>query len=54
MDKLEIMLEHYGLQHILEQNDVEDYKVLQLLLDEGLVDLEDYFYEDELIEGEDD
>lgn len=50
MDKLEIMLEYYGLQHILEQNDVEDYKVLSLLIDEGLVDIEDYFYNDELIE----
>jgi hypothetical protein len=36
----------------LEQNDVEEYAVLQWLVEEGHLNLNDYFYEDELIEGD--
>lgn len=51
MDKIQILADHYPLQDLLEQNDVEDYVVVKWLVDEGLVDLDDYFMEDEEIEN---
>jgi hypothetical protein len=50
MDKVKILAEYYPLQDILEQNDIENWVVVQWLVDEGLLNLEDYFYEDELID----
>jgi hypothetical protein len=50
MDKVKILAEYYPLQDILEQNDIENWVIVQWLVDEGLINLEDYFYEDELID----
>ena len=38
--------ETYGLEIILEQNDLEPWEVIRLLYMSGLLDLEDYFYSD--------
>lgn len=55
MDKIQILADHYPLRDLLEQNDVEDYAVVKWLVDEGLVDLNDYFYDEHnLIVGDDD
>ena len=53
MDKIRILADYYPIQDILEQNDIETTLVLEFLVEEGLVDLNDYFYEDELIGAED-
>lgn len=54
MDKIQILADTYPLADLLEQNDVEEYVVVQWLVDEGHLNVNDYFYEDELIVGEDD
>lgn len=46
MDKIEILATYYPLRDILEQNDIETRTVVEWLVEEGYVDLEDYFYED--------
>jgi len=40
------LAEDYGLETILEQNDLEEWQVLKILFDSGLLDLEDYTYEE--------
>lgn len=40
---LEKLLEDYSLETILEMNDIENHIVLQLLMTEGLIDLEDLY-----------
>lgn len=48
MDRLaELLAENYGLDRILIQNDIEESYVIKLLIIEGLVDPDDYLYEDE-------
>ena len=49
--RINLVLNSYGLAALLEQNDVEEYAVVALLVRRGLVDLEDYFYTD-VEEGE--
>lgn len=46
MSKVEILAHFYPLQDILEQNDIENSVVVQFLVDEKLIDLDDYFYKD--------
>lgn len=46
MDLLEHLLEDYGLEMLLEQNDIEQRTVLELLINKGLIDLEEYTFED--------
>lgn len=46
MSILEHMLEVYGLERLLEQNDIEELTVLELLVSRGLIDVEDYIYTD--------
>jgi len=45
-DVIEKLVEDYGLSNILVQNDVSEQTVLKLLVAEGLVNLEDYIFED--------
>lgn len=40
---LEKLLDDYSLETILEMNDVETHVVLELLIREGLIDLEDLY-----------
>lgn len=53
MDKIQILADNYPLEDLLIQNDVETYVVVEWLVEEGLVDLEDYFFEDIEIGEED-
>jgi hypothetical protein len=40
---LEKLLEDYSLETILEMNDIEPHTILELLITEGLIDLEDLY-----------
>lgn len=44
--KLRALAENYGLALLLEQNEVAEEAVIKLLIDEGLIDVEEYFYLD--------
>jgi len=44
--RINIVLNSYGLDMLLEQNDIEEYAVVALLVRRGLLCLEDYFYVD--------
>lgn len=52
MDKVQVLADYYPLEDLLEQNDVEERAVIQWLVDEGHLNINDYFYEDELMVGE--
>jgi len=54
MDKIQILADNYPLVDLLEQNDVEEYAVVQWLVEEGLIDLDDYFFTEDIEVGEDD
>lgn len=45
-DKFAVLAEHYGLDTVLEQNDLTPEDVIRILHRAGLIDLDDYFYED--------
>jgi len=47
------LVEDFGLDVILEQNDIEPWQIVKLLHMQGLLDLGDYFY-DELELGDED
>jgi len=44
--QLQTLLDTLGLEEILLQCDIDQHAVLRLLDEEGLIDMEDYFYED--------
>lgn len=44
--KIKLLTEHYSVDDLLEQNDIEAQVVLAWLAEEGLIDVEDYFYTD--------
>ena len=47
MDRqIELLVENFGLERLLIQNDISEYSVVKLLLEEGLIDLDDYMFED--------
>lgn len=48
--KLRALVENYGLLLLLEQNDISEEKVIEWLVDERLIDLEDYFNMDAELE----
>lgn len=54
MDKIQILADHYPLTDLLEQNDVEEYIIVEWLVDEGMIDLDDYFFDDDIHTGESD
>ena len=41
--KLRALVENYGLELLLEQNEISARLVIEYLVDEGLIDLDDYF-----------
>jgi len=54
VNKIQILANSYPIESLLEQNDVEEQTVITWLVEEGFLDLDDYFgFEDELV-GEDD
>ena len=46
-DKLELLIESYGLETLLEIHDLRQDMVLKRLVFEGFIDLTDYFPEEE-------
>ena len=42
---LEKVLEDYTLEALMEMNDLEPFTVLSLLINEGLIDVEDLYFE---------
>lgn len=42
-DKLEVLTEDYGVELLLEQNEINPYFVVRWLVEEGLIDLDMYF-----------
>lgn len=44
--KLRALAENYGLMLLLEQNDISEEFVIRFLVDEGLIDFDDYFNTD--------
>ncbi len=45
-DKVEILIRDFGLETILEQNDITPEQVLEVFITSGFIDLDDYFYVD--------
>jgi glyoxylate carboligase len=48
--KILALAENYDLQFLLEENDIRNTFVIKYLVEEGLIDLEDYFNLDAEIE----
>ncbi len=42
-EQLNLLAMSYGIERILEDHDIEQTYVLRLLIEEGLVELEEYF-----------
>lgn len=47
MEQVKLLLASYSLEEILEENDIEEETVLIILINRGLVNLADYFEEEE-------
>lgn len=45
--KIKLIADSYGIDRLLVNNDIEAELVLKMLVEEGLVDLDEYFDEDE-------
>jgi len=45
-DKAEVLVRDFGLELILEQNDLTEEQVVMFLISGGLIDLDEYFYND--------
>lgn len=45
-EKASILARDFGLELLLEQNDLEEETVVLILIEHGLIDLDEYFYRD--------
>ena len=45
-EKIDLILMSYGLLDLLERNDIEEAHVVSLLVEQGLIDMERYFPND--------
>lgn len=45
--RIKILADFYPIEDVLEQNDIEEYVVFEWLVTEGLIDLDDYFFDEE-------
>ena len=50
MNRIEILAHYYPLEDILEQNDIEPEVIIKFLVEEGYIDLEDYFFDNEVVD----
>lgn len=41
--KIHALVENYGLSLLLEQNEIEEYFIVKYLVEEGMLDLNEYF-----------
>lgn len=53
-DKIKILADTYPIESLLEQNDVEEFIIVKWLVDEGMIDLDDYFGFEDVYVGESD
>jgi phage head maturation protease len=44
--QLDLLIDSYGLAKLLEMNDIPENEILELLIERGDIDLEDYFFQD--------
>lgn len=44
--KIAALADNYGLEVLIEQNEISEETIIRLLVDEGLIDFEDYFFLD--------
>lgn len=44
--KLEALVDNYGLMLLLEMNDITEERIIKYLIEEGLLDLDNYFNTD--------
>ena len=44
--RLEALVENFGLAHLLEENEITEEFVIKFLIEEGMIDLNDYFNTD--------
>ena len=42
-EQIELLLMSYELTELLEENDIEETYVLELLIEQGLINMKDYF-----------
>ena len=42
-DKLEALLQNYGLEYLLDRSEINPLVIVRFLVEEGWIDLEDYF-----------
>lgn len=45
-ERIDMLLSSYSLEELIEQNDVTEEIVLEILINRGLIKLEDYFEDD--------
>lgn len=53
IEKFRVLADHYGLDVVMEQNDLEPSDVIRVLYEAGLIDIDDYFYSEVEDEEED-
>ena len=44
--KIEALVNNYGLKLLMEQNDLDEEAVIRKLVDDGTINMNDYFYMD--------
>lgn len=44
--QLQALADNYGLAYLLEQNEITELFIIRYLVDEGMIDLRDYFNTD--------
>lgn len=44
--KLQALVDNYGLAYLLEDNEITEHYVIRFLIEEGMVDFDDYFNTD--------
>lgn len=44
--KIAALANNYGLKLLIEQNEISEETIIRLLVDEGLIDFDDYFFLD--------
>ena len=44
--KIEALVNNYGLQLLMEQNDLDEEAIIRKLVDDGTINMNDYFYLD--------
>lgn len=45
-DRINLLLTSYSIEDLLEENDITDEAVVEMLINRGLINLEDYFDDD--------